>query len=683
MTLFPRLFKLFILVIITPLFVTGVFLFYYQNHSKKEVLTNYLNIAQISSKFIRQNVENTSLRFDFINDITPKLDKNKKAVQEMLDETLFSNPDFVFLAVLDSSGKEVIRSASKDISSLISYVDLSSDPSIKNISTKNIAISGFETKLPLPFVEIVYPTQDGKYLFAIVSLFDIWDKLSQQNIGASGGIYFATKQDGLLGFNRRLLPEIPQAEVQNALSSPNFLIKKVEDFKGDVFVGAFAPSAVPDTYIMVLQYQKEAYYTISLITWLIVFFILATTTLSYFAALSFSQEVSDPVEKLTAAAQKISENDFNVQLDAKDVWGEFEILINTFNAMARRLAGYQAVQLDKLLDEKRKTDLLAGLMRDGLVMCSLDGAQLYANKTAQEILQSDALCHNMECTIHGSVKRPELINLISVQSGTVFNYQKNGKNVYFEVVSEVFKPAQQDPVALVVFRDITTEHEINEMKNDIFNSVAHDLRAPLLGLQAYLMILREGDLSKEEQQKILATMDNSSKTLTSLIENILDVSKLERGIMVLNKTSFDLSEAAQKVIQTLSPLAQEKKITLTSSVAEGSFVFADRNLIDRVFTNLVSNALKFTEKGGVEILHSVSDGWHTLTVKDTGIGIKESHLSKIFEKYHQTDRGVKGYGLGLTIVRSIVMAHGGQVGVASQDGKGSSFTFTLPAEDVK
>jgi LPS O-antigen subunit length determinant protein (WzzB/FepE family) len=81
MTLFPRLFKLFILVIITPLFVTGVFLFYYQNHSKKEVLTNYLNIAQISSKFIEQNIENTSLRFDFINDITPKLDKNKKAVQ--------------------------------------------------------------------------------------------------------------------------------------------------------------------------------------------------------------------------------------------------------------------------------------------------------------------------------------------------------------------------------------------------------------------------------------------------------------------------------------------------------------------------------------------------------------------------------------------------------------------------
>lgn len=679
MTLFSRLFKLFILVIITPLFVTGVFLFYYQNHSKTEILDNYLNIAQISSKFIAQNIENTSLRFDFINKVTPTLNKNKKDVQKLLDETLFSNPDFVFLAILDSSGKEVLRSASQEVSSLINYVDLSSDPSIKNISTKNIALSGFETKLPLPFLEIVYPTKDGKFLFAIVSLSDIWDKMTEQTIGASGGIYFATQQDGLLSFNRRILPEINPQQIADIIKSDKPLIRQVRDLAGDTFVGALTPSPIPGTYIMVLQYQKEAYYTISFITWLIAFFILATTTLSYFSALSFSKEISEPVEKLTAAAQKISENDFNVNLQVEDVWGEFELLVDTFNAMAQRLSEYQAVQLDKLLDEKRKTDLLAGLMRDGLVMCTLEGYQLYANKTAQEILESDALCQNLECTIHGSLKRPELKHLISVPAGTAFNYPKDGKDTYFEVVSEVFRPAKQEPVAIIVFRDITTEHEINEMKNEIFNSVAHDLRAPLLGLQAYLMILREGNLNKEEQNKTISAMEDSSKTLTSLIENILDISKLERGVMLLNKTQFDLSATVQSVIQTLGPIAMEKGLKIANYIPEKTIIYADKNLIERVLSNLISNSLKFTENGGVEVFYSFEDNAHNISVKDSGEGIKESELTKIFEKYHQSGGGT-GYGLGLAIVRRIVLAHNGDVWAQSAKGNGATITFTIPQE---
>jgi len=358
-------------------------------------------------------------------------------------------------------------------------------------------------------------------------------------------------------------------------------------------------------------------------------------------------------------------------------------LIDTFNAMAKRLGEYQAVQLDKLLDEKKKVDLMAGLMRDGLVMCTLEGKQLYTNKIAREILQNDVLCRDMECTVHGGLKRPELKNLISVARGTVFNYYRNGKNSFFEVVSEVFRPAKQEPVAIIVFRDITVEHEIDEMKNDIFNSVAHDLRAPLLGLQAYIMILREGKPDAAEQKNILATMEESSKTLTSLIENILDISKLESGVMALNKADFDLYDAALHAVETLQPLAGEKGLKISCEIPKGSLVRADRNLVERVFANLISNAVKFTQTGGVKLLCEVKDGFYTLTVRDSGVGIKESELDKVFEKYYQSSSERKGYGLGLAIVKRIIEAHGGTIFARSVYGDGTDMVFTLPKGELK
>lgn len=680
MTVFSRLFRLFIFVIITPLFVTGVFLFYYQNHNKTEILTNYLNIAQISAKFIAQDIETVAQRFDFVNDITPLLDKNKKKVESVLDESVLSNPDFVFMAILNSSGEEIVRSANKEVSALMPKVDLSSDVSIKDISINNIALSGLDQKLPFPFIEIVYPTKDGKYLFAVVNLFSIWDKLTSQNIGSTGGIYFANINDGLLDFDRRPVPDISATVLKDALESDSHLIKNIESSDGSAFVGAFTRTVVPGTYMLVMQYKKEAYYTINLITWLIAFFILATTTLSYFAALSFSQEISEPIEKLTAAAQKISDSDFDVSLEADNAWGEFEILINTFNAMAARLSQYQAVQLDKLLDEKKKTDLLAGLMRDGVAMCTLEGNELFSNNTAAKILESDALCRNVECTIHGQIQKPLLKDLISVPNGTIFSYDCDGKPAYFEMLVEVFRPVKEEAVAIIIFRDITSEHEVSEMKNDIFNSVAHDLRAPLLGLQAYIMIMQEGTLSREEQNRILESMDNSAHTLTSLVENILDVSKLERGLLIINKTDFDLMQAVQKAIDTLLPLAQSKNIYLRNEIKPGVIIRADKNLIERVLLNLISNSIKFTDKGGISLACSCSGSICSVTVKDTGIGIKVDELTKIFEKYHQSDSKMKGYGLGLTIVRQIILAHNGEISAESPSEGGAEIKFTLPME---
>ena len=217
------------------------------------------------------------------------------------------------------------------------------------------------------------------------------------------------------------------------------------------------------------------------------------------------------------------------------------------------------------------------------------------------------------------------------------------------------------------------------MKNDVFNAVAHDLRAPILGIQGYIMLLEEGNLSKEEHDQMLRAISNSSKMLVGLVENILDISKLERGLLVLNKSDFNLSKTINDIAYALTPLAAQKNLEIKVNANKRLPISADKNLIERVFTNLISNAIKFTSEGGV-FLEIKKDGQnYKITVKDTGAGIAKEELPKIFNKYHQIDRNVRGYGLGLTIVKQIIKAHKGHIEVDSELNKGTVFSITLPA----
>jgi len=148
--------------------------------------------------------------------------------------------------------------------------------------------------------------------------------------------------------------------------------------------------------------------------------------------------------------------------------------------------------------------------------------------------------------------------------------------------------------------------------------------------------------------------------------------------LLLNKTDFDLNEMFNNLISTLQPLAQQKNLYLKTDCPAPATLNADKNLIERLFTNLISNALKFTEKGGVQITAKQEGAAYKITVQDTGIGIAQEELPQIFKKYHQADRSVNGYGLGLTIVKQIAEAHKGQIEVTSELNKGTTFTVTLP-----
>ena len=223
--------------------------------------------------------------------------------------------------------------------------------------------------------------------------------------------------------------------------------------------------------------------------------------------------------------------------------------------------------------------------------------------------------------------------------------------------------------------------QVSEMKENVFRAVAHDLRAPLLGLQGYLHIVQSGKVTEEEKARYLDLMSQAARNLSALLEDVLDVSRVEAGILAPQKQAVDLAQLACQVVQDLAPVAAEKNLALETDVPALT-VQADEKLLRRVLTNLVSNALKFTEKGFVRICAKQTEKCYFITVEDSGIGIAEADLKELFQKYRQLHTDKPGFGLGLFISRQIVEAHGGTLSVSSQVGQGSTFTITLPKETI-
>jgi signal transduction histidine kinase len=228
--------------------------------------------------------------------------------------------------------------------------------------------------------------------------------------------------------------------------------------------------------------------------------------------------------------------------------------------------------------------------------------------------------------------------------------------------------------------------ELAELKEEFLALTTHDLRSPLTVISGVISFFTSGRLGElsPEQQNMVAMMERNTQSLIELVNDLLDASKLESGTMRLDVTSIDLRGLLDELRETMEPLAKEKGILLQETLAPDlPPVEADRTKLRRILVNLLSNALKFTPKGGRVEVRAVMEGERVkLTVADTGVGIAPEDVERLFDKYEQArsraTRGEKGTGLGLYITRQLVELHGGKIQVTSELGRGSTFSFTLP-----
>jgi signal transduction histidine kinase/response regulator RpfG family c-di-GMP phosphodiesterase len=228
--------------------------------------------------------------------------------------------------------------------------------------------------------------------------------------------------------------------------------------------------------------------------------------------------------------------------------------------------------------------------------------------------------------------------------------------------------------------------QVAELKNQFISTVSHELLTPLTAIRAYAEALLEhvGSTTVDMQRQFLGVIDEQSLKLRHLIDSILELSQLESGRFRMTREPFNLTALTHEVVAILHSMADTKKITLVVETSAPEIVIeADRELTRRVLNNLGSNAIKFTHEGGTVTFRIAIEGRAVrIQVEDTGIGIPEDGIGRIFDKFYQIDNSLSreypGVGLGLTISKSIVEWHGGEISAESKAGVGSRFTVILP-----
>lgn len=238
--------------------------------------------------------------------------------------------------------------------------------------------------------------------------------------------------------------------------------------------------------------------------------------------------------------------------------------------------------------------------------------------------------------------------------------------------------------AVEVFADMTREKEVDRLKSDMVSVVAHELRTPLTSMRGYLELVLTGDAGEitGEQKNFLEIVDSNVQRLKELVDDFLDVDKLESGRMQMHWEELDVKRLIEEAVETFKPQVQEKSLKLITQIEEAPAVTGDRQLFQQVVSNLISNAIKYTNEGEV----GVRSGWDGervfIEVWDTGVGIPEDEIGKLGEKFYRASTAAKtpshGSGLGLSITYEIIRKHDGELRIESTEGKGSKFGVYLP-----
>jgi len=391
-------------------------------------------------------------------------------------------------------------------------------------------------------------------------------------------------------------------------------------------------------------------------------------------ALLLSLNFTRPIRKLTAAARKVEAGGFGtrVALHSKD---DFRELGLAFNLMTQRIETLFA-------DLSRQKEGLANVMAsidEGLLVIDAEGCIVLANERFRKLIGEDTLEGKYFWEV---VRKPKIQEFI-------VRLQTERRRLSAEVRADektllcTGGPLDDRGGIVLTVHDITDLKNMEIVKKDFIVNASHELRTPLAAILGAVETLEEGP--GKINVFSLEILKRHAARLRAIVEDLLKLAELEEKGYRLERGDVDLRELARNVVQILTPRLKEKGLEARIDAPEGlPHLKADPFLLEQMLINLVDNAIKYTEKGGITISLAADARDGILTVRDTGTGIPDEHLPRIFERFYVVDksrsRKVGGTGLGLSIVKHIVQLHGGSISVASEVGQGTTFTVRLPLQ---
>jgi len=351
--------------------------------------------------------------------------------------------------------------------------------------------------------------------------------------------------------------------------------------------------------------------------------------------------------------------------------------------------------------ERRQVEAVLNALRDAVLVTDAFNELAMANQAAADILGfelTDALhqpigqlvADERFCRMIADVRENGSANNCRHIEHELAAPRKNDgrESVVYEIVMTCVENHKHEVAGVVtILHDLTRERELAQMKTDFVSKASHELRTPLSSIRAYVEMLVDGEATDEESRReFYSIIHNETDRLGRLIDNMLNISRIEAGIIQIERENVDVTSLVERAVNTIEPQAAEKDLSVNTRVAELDLcVEGDPDMLYQVVLNLMSNAVKYTPEGGRVTIAADSDNLTrtvVVAVSDTGLGIPPDALPKIFDKFFRVEnykRVAKGTGLGLSLCKHIVETlHHGQIGVESKLGMGSKFWFSIP-----
>ncbi|MBJ6752470.1 two-component system histidine kinase PnpS [Geomonas anaerohicana] len=412
----------------------------------------------------------------------------------------------------------------------------------------------------------------------------------------------------------------------------------------------------------------------------------ATLAVAVLASLLFSYFLSNinsrKLRKLAAGANRIGRGEFGtrIAISGHDELGELARVMNEMSGRIRQ-------QLEQISSEKGQLDAILAGMGEGVMVTDREATVALVNPAFCTLFDTPAQVAGrplLEISRH-----PDLHAACrEVLSGRTERHQEislpGGRETLVHWVPLLEEGELAGAVA--VFHDITALKRVERIRRDFVANVSHELRTPVTVIKGYAETLLSGALAQDPArgERFLQIILNHAERLSGLVRDLLALSELESGEVALKPEPIAVADAARHALLLVAQRGEEKAVLLNCAEGlEGLAVRADRARLEQVLINLLDNAIKYSEPGGKVELSACREGELVrISVRDSGIGIPEKDLPRLFERFYRVDearsRDNGGTGLGLSIVKHIVQTHGGTVRVESEQGKGSVFSFTMP-----
>lgn len=398
-----------------------------------------------------------------------------------------------------------------------------------------------------------------------------------------------------------------------------------------------------------------------------------------------------PINTLIEKIKLIAQGDYKQQLQEKGN-DEIAILSKEFNHMANRLKIFEEMNIQTLMEEKKKAEGIVESIGDVILVTDNENCILTLNRAAEktfdvrkeEVIKTHFLETIKNEEIFEQIKNTLKNNKNNYKDYTDISISKNDSTKYFRVKSKLIKNERKEIIGVVtLMQDITKLKEVDSMKSEFVSTVSHEFRTPLTSIRMSVNLLLDGTTgnTNDEQKELLNAIKEDQERLTSLVDDLLDLSRIEMGKIKMDIQPNHLKEIVKNAVGPFSLQLKEINASIKMNLPENlPKVKADFNKITWVLTNLIGNAIRYIPKDGsglIEISANKTINKILVSVSDNGPGILEDMQEKIFDKFVRYDQKKGGTGLGLAISREILQAHGREIWVKSIPGKGSTFYFTL------